>query len=48
VDIYYNKKYFNKNNFSKEYILQFAETVKDLNVKRNNQIKMRNINIIIN
>ena len=47
VDIYYYKKHLNKNIYTKKHILNFAEIVKDLNIKRNNKNKLRRIDIII-
>jgi len=43
VDIYYYKKHLNKNIYTKKHILNFAEIVKDLNIKRNNKNKLRRI-----
>lgn len=48
VNIYYNKKHVGKNIDSKEFILEFAKIVKDLNIKRKNENKILRINKIIN
>lgn len=47
IDIYYNKKHVGKNLSTKEFMLEYAKIVKDLNIKRNNQIKIRRIDKII-
>jgi len=47
VDIYYYKKHVGKNIDTKNYMLNFAEIVKNLNIKRNNKSKLRRIDIII-
>jgi LAGLIDADG endonuclease len=48
VNIYYNKKHLRKNVYSKEYILEFAKIVKDLNIKRRNQFKIVRMDKILN
>jgi hypothetical protein len=49
VYIYYNKKHTRRNIKSKEYITNFAEICRELNVRRNlNNKKVERINIIIN
>jgi len=48
IDIYYNKKHVGKNDISKIYMLEFAEIVKELNIRRYNSRKLIRINIIIN
>ena len=47
VDIYYYKKHVGKNIDTKNYMLNFAEILKNLNIKRNNKNKLRRIDIII-
>jgi hypothetical protein len=51
VNIYYNKKHVGKYNSGlakKEYILEFAKIVRDLNIKRKNDNKQVRIHKIIN
>jgi hypothetical protein len=48
VEIYYNKKHIGKDNISKNYMLDFAKTIRELNTRRNNNNKINRINIIIN
>lgn len=48
VNIYYNKKHVGKNDMSKNYMLEFAELLKELNIRRYSTKKLRRINIIIN
>lgn len=47
IDIYYYKKHIGKNINTKNHVINFAEIIKDLNIKRNNKNKLRRINIII-
>lgn len=49
VDIYYNKKHIGKefSNKHKHNVLFFAETLKQLNIRRNNYNKIWRIDIII-
>lgn len=47
IDIYYNKKHVGKDINTKNYILNFAEICKDLNIKRLNKNKLKRIVIII-
>ena len=47
VNIYYYKRHIGKNISSKDYILDFALVIKDLNIRRNNKNKLIRIDIII-
>lgn len=48
INIYYNKKHIGKNFSNKNHILFFAETLKQLNIRRINKNKIRRLDIIIN
>jgi LAGLIDADG endonuclease len=47
VDIYYYKRHTGKKLSSRDYMLDFAQIIKDLNIRRNNKNKLLRINIII-
>lgn len=47
IDIFYNKKHVGKNINTKNYILNFAEISKNLNIRCINNIKQNRIDIII-
>jgi len=48
IDIYYNKKHIGKNISNKNHIIFFAETLKQLNIRRINKNKIMRLDIIIN
>ena len=48
VDIYYYKKHVGKNETSKENMLNFAVILKELNLRRINNNKIKRMDIIIN
>jgi len=47
VDIYYYKRHIGKVFSNKNHMLDFAQLVRDLNIRRNNKNKLRRIDIII-
>jgi len=47
VDLYYNKKHIGKDFSNKYNVLFFAETLKQLNIRRNNKNKIKRIDLII-
>jgi len=48
IDIYYNKKHIGKDFSNKNHILYFAETLKQLNIRRINKNKIKRLDNIIN